>query len=144
MLRQKRCQAGVDLVETPMQDAQAFFLNEDALPKLVKAAKLEGDSSGIGTLAKGGFPLLFIVIRARSEKWCGIWGNGVVEIGLEPDTVSRVGFPFAEDKVDLLRHGFVVLKSNSVIRKVKDHMGRLAYRVQEPAPTIFCSVATDQ
>ena len=38
MLGQERCQAGVDLVETPVQDAQAFFLDEDALTELVEAA----------------------------------------------------------------------------------------------------------
>ena len=38
MLGQEGCEAGVDLVEPAVQHAQAFFLDEDALPELVEAA----------------------------------------------------------------------------------------------------------
>ena len=98
----------------------------------------------VGTLAESGFPLLFVVLRARPVKWSGIGGHGVVEISLEADTVGGVRVPFAEDEVNLLGHSFVVLILEAAVRRVDDGMDYFAYRVREPAPTIFCSVAKDQ
>ena len=71
-----------------MEDAQAFFLDEDALTELVKATHDEWNGSRIRAPAERVFPSVFVVAGARTKKGRGVRRDSVVEIGLKTDAVD--------------------------------------------------------
>ena len=106
VLAEQALEAVVDFREAALHHGEVVFLDHDALAQLLKAADGEGDEARGGRVAERFFPLFFGVEAVGAEEGDGVFGELVVEVGVEGGGWGE-GIPFLSDEADLFGDGFL-------------------------------------